>query len=422
MKINAEGNCSRKYRRLQTPLNINVAGQVCPVRSWSPGGVFFENESLEFATGVPQSAELLLPCTDGVFSLPVQIWPVRNRDRGWGCKFGDIPRRESAILHHYADAIFHGFAVTLSELDAVGQQRAAESSTLLEEPLGRPWLLRGLGIWLRRLAFLAALVAVIALVGSLAVPFFFTRVKSRMNEGNYYLKIAQSRLSTAQLSMDVLDAKLETTEELLKECSGENPRIRISDEQRKILNLGVSQLTAERKMLDVHLGILQADVEAVKKGDYFFEQSVLGGYGTEHHTDPVPYLTEVLADIAQDAKVSPRETEDRQKYEMVAEDRVKQAQYQLASVELRKKALNEILVRCEAQSAGALARNSIDLTQRDIDLLNEDEHRLHDLLTLLEANLTAVRKGNFVFETNLLERYSPDLMRPVASEASSLVR
>jgi hypothetical protein len=165
---------------------------------------------------------------------------------------------------------------------------------------------------------------------------------------------------------------------------------------------------------------LQADVEAVKKGDFFFEQSVLGGYGTEHHTDPVPYLTEILADIAQDAKSSPRQTEDRQKYVLVAEDRVKQAQYQLHSVELQRQALEAIVARCaDPAHKGALPENSLDLTRRDIALLDMDAGRLRDLLTLLEANLTAARNGNFVFETNLLQRYDPDLMRPAPSTANS---
>lgn len=418
MKIRSEGNCSRKYRRLQTPLNISVCGQVCAATNWSPGGIVFEATDLQLAKDVPQPAELLLPCSDGVFSLPVQICPARQTPRGWGCKFLDVPRRESAILHQYADAIFHGFTVTIAELETAGRQHLqAEDTSMLEEPQGSRWALR---TPLKRLLVVCALLALIAAVGSIAVPFFLTRVKSRLNEGDYYLKIAQSRLRTAQLSIDVIDAKIATTKELLAECSGPNPQVPIPLKEQKMLHLGLNQLNAERQMLDVHLGILQADVEAVKKGDFFFEQSVLGGYGTEHHTDPVPYLTEILADIAQDAKSSPRQTEDRQKYVLVAQDRVKQAQYQLHSIELQRQALEAIIARCaDPAHKGALPENSLDLTRRDIALLDMDAGRLHDLLTLLEANLSAAKNGNFVFETNLLQRYDPDLMRPAPSTANS---
>jgi hypothetical protein len=403
-------------------MSISVGGKVCAARNWSPGGIFFDAAGLELTEGVPQPSELLLPCADGIFSLPVQISPARRSEHSWSCQFTDIPRRESAILHHYADAIFHGFSVTIPELDAAGRRPVQESSALLEDPPASWWSVTTWGGPFKRVLIVGIFIGLIAAIGSFAVPFFLKRVKSRLSEGVYYEKIAMSRLSTAQLSRDVLDAKLATTKDLLAECSGPNPLIRISDEQKKMLQLGLSQLNAERKMLDVHMSILQADVEAVRKGDFFFEQSVLGGYGTEHHTDPVPYLTEVLADIAQDAKVSPRQSEDRQKYVMVAEDRVKQVRYQLGSLALQKKSLQAIVARCRAQSDGTLAKNSIELTQRDIDLLDMDENRLRELATLLNANLNAVKAGNFIFETNLLQHYSPEMTRPAPASATSLAR
>jgi hypothetical protein len=422
IEINVEGNCARKYRRLQTPMSISVAGKICAAKNWSPGGILFEAEGLALAEGVPQPSEMLLPCADGIFSLPVQISPARKSGRSWSCKFIDMPPRESAILHHYADAIFHGFSITIPELENAGRQPVPDPSALLEDAGGSFW---SWSTWigsLKRALIICVFIALIVGVGSFALPFFFKRVKSRLNEGDYYQKIAESRMITTQLSIDVLDAKLATTKDLLAECSGPNPQIRISDEQKKMLELGVNQLTAERKMLDVHMAILQADVEAVKKGDFFFEQSVLGGYGTEHQTDPVPYLTEVLADIAQDAKVSPRQTEDRQKYVMVAEDRLKQVQYQIHSLDLQKKSLEAIVARCKAQSAGALSQNSIDLTQRDIDLIDVDETRLRQLAELFTANITAVKAGNFLFETNLLQRYSPEITRPAPAATTDLTR
>ena len=414
----------RKYRRIQNPLNVSLGGQVHRAVNWSPGGVLLEIPGALLAKERLESADLLLPCTDGIQSVPVTLRPVRESHTGWGCDFIDLTPRTTAILTTYADAVLHGFSVSLAELERAGENPAgpeAESAHLLEEPPRSTVAIFWSRFPLKRLLFAFVFLLLIAAIGSLVVPFFMNRFLSRMKEGDGYLEVASSRLRTAEITVEDLDAKIRTVRSILDPSTPGASRLPISPEQKRMLELGLAQLENERRMVEVHMDIFRANVASIRKGNYFFEQAVLHNYGTESHTDPAPYITQILTDIAVSSRIEPHTDDDIRKYLLVAHARVQQAEFELKSSQVQREALEKILARAVGQrQSGALPYNSIELMQRDIALLRLDEARLEQMLTVLRDNVAAVQKGNFMYETNLLQRFDPQPLRTTTPNDSAL--
>ncbi len=413
----------RKYRRLKTPLTARIGGQPHHALNWSPGGVFLEIPTTRLSQNRLEAAELLLPCTDGVQSVPVTLRPVRQTSSGWGCDFIDLTPHTTAVITTYADAMLHGFSITLAELEHAAQNPAhidGDASHLLEEPPRPSAAIFWDRIPFKRLLFALAFVVLITAIGSLVVPFFVKRFMTRMKEGDGYLEVARSRVETAEISLSDLDAKIRTVQSIL-DPKGSASHLPVSPEQRQMLQLGLDQLQNERQMVKVHMNIFQANVASIQKGNYFFEQSVLHTYGTDSHTDPAPYITQILTDIAVSSRIEPHTPDDVQKYLLVARARVQQAEFELQSSRVQRTALEKILSRATSQRQnGTLPYNSIELMNRDIELLKLDESRLTQMLAVLRDNVAAVQKGNFMYETNLLQRFDPQPLRTTTPNDSAL--
>ena len=87
------------------------------VKNWSTGGVFLSDSEDTFQGDRIEEGEMLMPCADGIFILPVQIQPLHRKSGGLGCQFVDMPPRERAILHAYADFVTRGQSVTIALLE-----------------------------------------------------------------------------------------------------------------------------------------------------------------------------------------------------------------------------------------------------------------------------------------------------------------
>lgn len=414
----------KRFRRLKTPITATIRGQAYRSINWSPSGVLLEIERTTLDPAQLESATLQLPCRDGSHALSVSLRPIRANREGWACAFIDLPPRDLAVLTTYADAMLHGFTITTADLDSASANPSAaeESAPLLEEPIPGAWDQSKARPTLRRAFFVLVLIGVLAFAGSMIIPFFTQRFLSRLKEGEGYLQIAESRLRTAQIIIDDLDAKIRTVTSLLDSNQPQEKRLPISTEQKRMLELGLNQLENERKMATVHIEVLRKNLSSIQQGNYFFEQSILHNYGTESRTDPAPYVTQILTDIAVSSRVEPHKPDDIQKYLRVAKARVQQAEFQLQSAHVQRQALEAILARSSGTQQGALPYNSIELMKRDIALLKLDEARISDLLTVLRDNVQAVSSGNFMYETNLLERFSPETLRTSTPNDNALTR
>ncbi len=413
---------TRKFRRLQSPLNASVCGRICRALNWSPAGLFLEIPGSALTQGRLETAELLLPCADGIYSASVTLRPLRETGSGWACDLIDLPPSVQAALVAYADAMIHGFSVTLAELRrATDDPRSHEDFVhLLEEPPHSAWSVFWHRVPLKRILFAAVFLMLIVGVGSLVVPFFVKRFMTRMKEGDGYLEVAQSRIRTGDIALRDLDAKIKTVKSIL-DPQGGGSHLPISLEQKQMLQLGLDQLENERRMVDVHMDIFRSNLALIRKGNYFFEQSVLHNYGTESHTDPAPYITQILTDIAVSSRIEPHSPDDVKKYLLVAQARVKQAEFELKSSQVQRAALEKILARSTSpRQNGVLPFNSIELIHRDIDLLKLDEERLEEMLAVLRDNVRAVENGNFMYETNLLQRFDPQPLRTATPNDSAL--
>ncbi len=121
MNIQAEPNCARKYRRLTSPMTASIGGKVLTVKNWSPGGMLVDADPDILRRDVIEAGELLIPCTDGIYMLPVQVQPVRWQGSECGCQFVDMPPRERGILHFYADMVMRGEPASVDDLEKAGK-------------------------------------------------------------------------------------------------------------------------------------------------------------------------------------------------------------------------------------------------------------------------------------------------------------
>jgi len=409
MKILSEANCARKYRRLTSPMNVSVGGRVLPTANWSPGGILVRTEAESFVKDRIDAGELLIPCLDGIFSVAVQIHPIHRSAAGWGCKFVDMPPRERAILHFFADSVARGVSVYMGELDEAGQAAQAlepPPAAVLEEETSPP-VSRALARFpIKRIAVVAALLLAIGGIGSFVVPYFLASLLNKLNAKNEYLEVANGRLQTAELSLADLDAKIGLVQKLLREDEGKGA---MGSDQRRLLELGLSQLQTEQKMKSLRVKMLRDNVSAVQKGSFFFEQSsLLDNSANDLKSDSAPYLSEILNDRSAASRLEPRTTEEANKFLLVAQTRVKDAEYARKSTQIRREALEKIVSR--AVQSGPLATfplNQLDLMRRDIALYKVEEDRLANLLTLLHDNVSAIQRGDYTYELRLLQRYDP---------------
>ncbi len=421
----AEANCLRLNHRLVSPVTVELRGRVFPARDWSPAGIFLVDRDRDLEPLDAESAEIRLPCVDGELRIAATLELVRSVADGFGFRIKTNPRREARILARYAEEIETGVPPSLDDLEdaAKSEEPSATNPTDPSSPIPSPgtppprwstkhWLLAG------------AFALVIVALASAVLPSFLTRFVSRLSEPEHYKLVAASRVRSAELAVHDIDGKIRTAKSLLGEDGNPSAKVRLTSEQEQLLRLGVDQLESERERLLVHLKILRSNADSVGRGDFFYEQSTLAAYGVESGSDPAPYLTDVLADVAASARLRPQAPEDIEKFLLVARGRVEQAEHEFRSFTIQRTALEKILERSVAgERVGSMPFNALELMRRDIALLEVSEAQSKATLRLLRENLAAVSRGDLTFEINLLDRFDPrPSSQPIPVSAGSLHR
>lgn len=425
-------HCARLHRRLTFPLNLSLHGKVFPLVNWSLGGMLIRCGESEIRRDTPENGEILIPCSDGVYSLNVRFTGVRRTPEGWGVQFVDLPPRERSIIHFYADALLRGEMVAMEELDEAAKIPAAPivppglaplvSNTLptdadaeteegmwerLRQVPSRHWLL------------LSILTTVVIVIGFFVIPYLVGSVHKKFARPAEFLKIAESRVAAAEIGLRDIDQKIVTVREMLTGPEQSS----LTSEQRRALELGLAQLEIEREMARVHLGVLETNRDLIKKGDLLIEESIFSGYNTDTRSVPAPYLDQVVSSISANRNSVPQSPEERKKFEAVAQARVRQAEFSLNSTTIKRKALADIVTRAEkAGPASALPQNTLEILKRDLALLEIEEKRLEDVLALLRDNLEAVKKGSFTYETQLLQKFDPAIVSELPRTEASTTR
>ncbi len=132
--------------------------------------------------------------------------------------------------------------------------------------------------------------------------------------------------------------------------------------------------------------------------------------------DPAPFVTKMLQDLGfvdQTGKEKPAELD---KYLIVAEARVKQAETSLESTRVRRETLEKMLKRVdEAGPKAGFPQNQIDLMRRDVALMKLEEDRLTETLKVLNDNVNAVKSGNLIYESKLLQRFDAEPTRSLGT-------
>jgi hypothetical protein len=424
MNIRKEIHCARMHRRFSFPLSLSFGGQVQPLENWSQGGILVKVPENTFRTGEIETAELMIPCSDGMYSLPVQLFPLRSTVTGWACKFVDMPPREQAILKFFTEIVLRGDNVLMAELDAAGriarnpEPRPPSTQTIPSEKEGNDRAHFRLPV--KYIALVAALVAVVALLGYFIVPYVAGNILQKFSKSSNLETVAQSRVLTANLAVQDLDNKIRAVEEMLAGSSG---GLSLRSEQRDALEIGLSQLRTEREMALVHLQVLETNLDLIRRGDFLIEEAVFSGYNTDARLSTAPYLGEILSDIAVGGRMFPQTEEDRRKFGRVAQARLAEARHNFQATKVKRETLEKIVERAEkAAQASAFPQNTLDLLRRDVELQRIEEQRLQDIIALLEENVEAVQQGNFTYELQLLQRFDPRTGTGVSTQEAAPVQ
>jgi hypothetical protein len=408
------------HRRFTFPLSISLRGQVYPLINWSEGGVLIAVAPSALEKDILQHAEVLISCSDGMYSLPVQISPIRLTSEGWACKFVDLPAREQAILRFFADIVLRGDGVLMAELDAAGKlaHNVIATPPPKEEP---PVLASGpfafLQVPWRYVGLIMGLIVTVGLLAFVVVPYIGANVIKKFTKGEHLEVVARARVQAAQLSIADLEQKIRLVQSFLSEAQP-GGTIPLRPEQIRALQVGLEQLETEREMALVHLGVMEKNLALIKKGDFLIEEAVFSGYNTDARLTQMPFLDTILNDLAVSGRSAPTSPESLAGFQKVAGVRLSQARFALETVEVKRDTLEKIVARAEAAgAASAFPQNTLDLMRRDLELLRIEEQRLADTIGLLEDNVRAVQEGNFTYETQLLQRFDPRILPSTGAQS-----
>lgn len=425
MNIRKEIHCARMHRRFTYPLSISLDGNVYPLVNWSEGGVLVSMPSLSLHKEQHVYGELMIPCADGMYSLPVQLCPLRETSEGWACKFVDMPPRELAILKFFIEIVLRGDSVLMAELDGAGRiarNPDPKPPDATPSPLGDTpgtWQKLSRVPWKYTLLILSLLL-LIGLLGFFIVPYIAGNVWQKLSKASNMETVAQSRVVAANLATQDLDNKIAAVESLLRGDVAGTGGVTLRPEQKHALEIGLAQLLTEREMAQVHLQVLETNLELIRRGDFLIEESIFAGYNTDVRLSTPPYLSDILTDLSAGNRMFPQTAEDREKFGRVANARLSQARHNHQATAVKRQTLEVIVGRAEkAAAASALPQNTLDLMKRDLELLRIEEQRLDDIIVLLEENVQAVKDGNFTYELQLLQKFDPRTGSGISTQDSS---
>lgn len=400
-------------------MTASIGGKVLTVKNWSPGGMLVDADPDILRRDVIEAGELLVPCTDGIYMLPVQVQPVRWQGAECGCQFVDMPPRERGILHFYADSVMRGEPVSVDDLEKAGKITVptdAPPESILEpdEPQKKrfkltPWMRRGLVVVGLLLAMLA-----VALVW---MPGLLDGLKARALSRSDFVLEARTRLLTEKAAMASLDERIRNVNELLG--SGMRDGERLANQQVRLLQGGLKRLEQERDVVQKRIAFMEDEIESAA-GSRFFLPKAFTNPNWAERPDPAPFLTKMLQDLGFIDQLGKEKPAELDKYLIVAEARVKQAETALESTRVRRETLEKMLKRVDdAGPKAGFPQNQIDLMRRDVSLMKLEEDRLTETLKVLNDNVNAVKSGNLIYESKLLQRFDAEPTRSLGTTPES---
>lgn len=429
MKIIAESNCVRMSRRLTSPMSVSVGDQVFSARNWSTGGVLVAEVGTALERGRVDAGELLMPCSDGMYVLAVQLMPVHLRGGDAGCRFVDMPPRERGALHFYADRTIEGGVATIAEVEAAArvakdttpQEVESKTAPAAATPAWRQSLFR----LPKRILVVGGLLAMILVIAALTIPSLREAKWMRGLTRQQFLELAGMRWEAER---DALAGVESTIAQVGKILAGQlQGHIQLDGNQIKLYQQGLQRLERERDELTKRVRSIEAEKEKAVASRFFVPNPLSDVY-KDPRPDPVPFITLALQDnavLAGSAPVvgtapQPVDAIHIEKYTRVAEARLREAELALESTKVRRNALNKILERVAAAGPeGGFPLNQQELMTRDAQLLELEETRLEAVMVVLRDNLESVRSGNFIYETKLLERFDVESEQSVDTAADN---
>ncbi|OJU98946.1 MAG: hypothetical protein BGO12_17630 [Verrucomicrobia bacterium 61-8] len=368
---------------------------------------------------VIEAGELLVPCTDGIYMLPVQVQPVRWQGAECGCQFVDMPPRERGILHFYADSVMRGEPVSVDDLEKAGKITVptdAPPESILEpdEPQKKRFKLTP---WMRRGLVVAGLLLAMLGVALVWMPGLLDGLKARALSRSDFVLEARTRLLTEKAAMASLDERIRNVNELLG--SGMRDGERLANQQVRLLQGGLKRLEQERDVVQKRIAFMEDEIESAA-GSRFFLPKAFTNPNWAERPDPAPFLTKMLQDLGFIDQLGKEKPAELDKYLIVAEARVKQAETALESTRVRRETLEKMLKRVDdAGPKAGFPQNQIDLMRRDVSLMKLEEDRLTETLKVLNDNVNAVKSGNLIYESKLLQRFDAEPTRSLGTTPES---
>ena len=396
-----EANSRRLANRYRGRLSILRNGHEVTVCNWSATGCLLDVHRLQpFET-----LELVIPCQDGNLILRVHFKIVRTDDEGRiGVKFiFDNPMDAASLAAHArnVEAKRPSYRAELLRAGRPVEMELQEQEKEDEPPQdgdGTPRPSR-----FRRYLPLAIVVVVSVVLAFIILPHVQSQFLMKLGEKKRYVLLAEKRLAAARVQLQSLERKYQNANDVFTRTP-----IQLTNEQKALFKLGMDQIQAAIELQNVNIQMLEANLQEVKRGNFFFEKEALGPFSTQKPEDTAPFLTELLAEIAAESRNYPRNATEALRYQQVAKLRYENAVAEFEANKVKLAAVNGFLKQYEPLVAkGALPRNTLVVLKRDRDLLLIEQERLRMTMALLEDNWKDTQDGNFMLETRLLEKFNP---------------
>ncbi|NOZ11743.1 MAG: hypothetical protein GXP09_11990 [Gammaproteobacteria bacterium] len=131
--LTSEFNYQRKSHRVDIPLLVEIQGKSYPTKDWSMTGVGVDNVETWLKPEQVIQAKLVLPMTDSVLALNVELQFKSKRGTVSGFEFRELSTKNRRVLRHYIELAIEGKLDNVEDLISV--ITAPSVSSPIEEAL-----------------------------------------------------------------------------------------------------------------------------------------------------------------------------------------------------------------------------------------------------------------------------------------------
>ncbi len=117
--ITSEFNYQRKSHRVDIPLLVEILGKSYPTKDWSMTGVGVDNVEAWLKPEQVIQAKLVLPMTDSVLALNVELQFKSTRGSVSGFEFHELSTKNRRVLRHYIELAIEGKLDNVEDLISV---------------------------------------------------------------------------------------------------------------------------------------------------------------------------------------------------------------------------------------------------------------------------------------------------------------